>query len=343
MWSSLRSKYDSNAARGLGFWCVLLACCCAIWLICTVGGSPGVAQSPQTTAPIQPLQPQERPGPSPIPATPSAHETGSLLIHNALRQAVWGPARSCKIRQRTTLLDKQLISYGSYMHAGQGSGQLKMHVRLATEKRINTLLQVSDGRVMYSTQHIGNTLQRSRVDLNRIREYLGPISTASLEDPVIAMYLAVGGQAELLRNLSQQYRWTHVQAAELGNVDVWLLSGELATEPPAIRAAAEVDQLLFQPNDSKLLPTKVRVALGKGEPFPLWLYQVEQAREECLVGIKSNTRLSMLLEFTEPRALTNVTPEMFQSDASEETIVEETRRYLPPAPLANVPLDSQLR
>ena len=178
---------------------MLLASGCALWLVCTLGVGPGRAQSPQTSDISQPIPPQEHVGPSPIPATPSAQETGSLLIHNALRQAVWGPARSCKIRQRTTLLDKQLISYGSYMHAGQGSGQLKMHVRLATEKRINTLLQVSDGRVMYSTQHIGNTVQRSRVDLYRIREYLGPISTASLEDPIIAMYLAVGGQAELLR------------------------------------------------------------------------------------------------------------------------------------------------
>ena len=230
------------------------------------------------------------------------------------------------------------------MHAGQGSGQLKMHVRLATEKRINTLLQVSDGRVMYSTQHIGNTVQRSRVDLYRIREYLGPISTASLEDPIIAMYLAVGGQAELLRNLSQQYRWTHVQAGQLGDVEVWLLSGELATEPPAIRASAEVDQLLFGPHNSNLLPTKVRIALGKGDPFPLWLYQIEQAREECLVGIKSNTRLSMLLEFTEPSEPQNVTPEMFQSEASEETIVEETRRYLPPGPVvARLPTENLLK
>ncbi len=62
------------------------------------------------------------------------------------------------------------------------------------KKRINTLSQISDGRVLYSTQHVGETSVQSRVDLNRIREYLGPITTASLEDPVIAMYLAVGGQ-----------------------------------------------------------------------------------------------------------------------------------------------------
>jgi hypothetical protein len=278
--------------------------------------------------------------PTPIPATPSAHETGMLLMHNALRQAVWGPSVTCKIRQRTSLLDKQLVSIGTYAHAGQGSGQLKMHVRLATDERINTLIQVSDGRVMYSTQHIGDVSVRRRVDLYRIREYLGPIDTASLEDPVIAMYLAIGGQAELLRKLVQQYKWTHVQAGKLDKIDVWWLSGELATEPPVVRALAEIDR----PSNSGLLPTRVRIALGKGEPFPLWLYQVEQAREESLAGIKNDTRLSMLLEYIEPKIVKELPPETFQSIASNDTILEETRRYLPPTPrVAKVPFESQLK
>jgi len=343
MWSSLRSKNPKHTAKGIGFWVGMTATSCVIWLSCTAWVPPGVAQSPEPLAQPDQLSASERVLPPMIPATPAANETGTLLVHNALRQAVWGPPMTGKIRQRTTLFDKQLVSYGSYAHAGQGTGQLKMHVRLATEKRINTLLEVSDGRVMYSTQHIGETVQRSRVDLNRIREYLGPITTASLEDPVIAMYLAVGGQAELLRKLAQQYRWTHVQAGQLGNVEVWLLTGELATEPPPLRASAEIDQLLFHPSNSNLLPTKVQIALGKGDPFPLWLYQVGQAREICLDGTKSNTRLSMFLEFTEPALLKNASPELFQSDTSEETIVEETRRYLPPTPVAGVPASSQLR
>jgi hypothetical protein len=257
---------------------------------------------------------------------------------------VWGPSVTCKIRQRQTLLDKQLVSIGTYAHAGQGSGQLKMHVRLAANERINTFIQVSDGRVLYSTLHIDGVSRRSRVDLYRIREYLGPITTSSLEDPVIAMYLAVGGQAELLRKLVQQYKWTHVQTGRLEEVEVWWLSGELATEPPAVRALSEVDQLLFAPSNSGLLPTKVRVALGKGEPFPLWLYQVEQAREESLAGIKCNTRLSMLMEFTEPKIVKDLPPETFQSLASNDTIVEETRRYLPPVPaVARLPTESTIK
>lgn len=343
MWSSLRNENPVQTAKGIGFWVGLLATLAVIWLSSPIWVPPGVAQIPEPIAQPEQAGAFSSELPPMIPATPDAHEAGMNLVHIALRQAIWGEGMTCKIRQRTTLFDKQLVSYGGYAHAGQGTGQLKMHVRLATEKRINTLLEVSDGRVMYSTQHIGETVQRSRVDLNRIREYLGPITTASLSDPVIAMYLAVGGQAELLRKLAQQYRWTHVQAGQLGDVDVWLLTGELATEPPPLRAFAEIDQLLFQPSIAKLLPTKVQIAIGKGKPFPYWLYQVGQAREVCLEGTKSTTRLSMFLEFTEPALLRNASPELFQSDASEETIVEETRRYLPPTPIAVAPSSSQLR
>ena len=338
MWTILPIAIDHNHSKRVPFAWTLIAIRWTSWLICVACVAGVGAQSPT------PIVERERQMPAPIPATPPAHETGTLLIHNALRQAVWGPSVTCKIRQRTSLLDKQLVSIGTYAHAGQGSGQLKMHVRLATDERINTLIQVSDGRVMYWTEHVGEDSKRSRVDLYRIREYLGPITTASLEDPVIAMYLAVGGQAEVLRKLAQQYTWTHVQAGRLEELDVWWLSGELATEPPPVRALAEVDQLLYAPSKSGLLPTKVRIALGKGDPFPLWLYQVEQAREESLAGIQSGTRLSMLLEFTEPKIVKELPPETFQSIASNDTIIEETRRYLPPAPaVARVPVERRVR
>ncbi len=316
----------------------------AVWVFCGICAGSLVGQQPLASTIPTPLQPAERQTLTPIPVTPSAQDTATLLLHNALRQAVWGPSVVCKIRQRQTLLDKQLVSTGTYVHAGQGSGQLKMHVRLAADERINTLVQVSDGRVLYSTLHIGGVSNRSRVDLYRIREYLGPITTTSLEDPVIAMYLAVGGQAELLRKLVQQYKWTHVQTGRLDEVDVWWLSGELASVPPAVRALSEFDQALFLPNHSGLIPTKVRVALGKGEPFPLWLYQVEQARDESLTSLKSGTRLSMLMEFTEPKIVKDLPPETFKSLASNDTIIEETRRYLPPAPaMVRLPTENSIK
>ncbi len=346
MWTILPIAHPKKPLKQGGSQGSLLAIKLVVGLFCAICAKPAMPQAMTQSDTLPPiaLPAQQNQTLTPIPATPSPHETASLLLHNALRQAVWGPSVTCKIRQRQTLLDKQLVSIGTYAHAGQGSGQLKMHVRLAADDRINTLIQVSDGRVFYSTSHIGGLSRRSRVDLYRIREYLGPITNASLEDPVIAMYLAVGGQAELIRKLVQQYKWTNVQTGRLNDVDVWWLSGELATEPPAVRALAEVDQALFSPNKSGLLPTKVRLALGKGEPFPFWLYQVEQAREESLSGFNGGSPLSVMMEFTEPKIVKELPPEIFQSLASNDTIDEETRKYLPPTPaVAKIPTANPLK
>lgn len=274
---------------------------------------------------------------APLPLTPSPQETASLLLHSALNRAVWGDAVTCKIRQRITLLDKQLVGVGTYAHGGGGRGELMLHVRFPAADQMNTLMQVSDGRVLYTIENLGVVSQRSRIDLNRIHERLGVITAASLEDPVIALYLAVGGQAELLRKIVQQYRWKSVQSGKLGNHEVWWLGGELATEPPPVRAFAEVDNLLFLPNNSTMLPTKIRVALGKKDPVPLWLYQVEQSRDDALSGIKSRTPLHVVTEFLEPNLVKQLPENIFQIQSSNDTIIEETRRYLPPHSLAQIP------
>ncbi len=336
MWSRLPIANNWKATLLAKSRQLLLALLMQVWVVyafCSVS----FAQPPVPIAPAQRTLPQ------PIPAAPSPHDSAALLIHNALRQAVWGPAVTCKIRQRVTLLDKQLVGVGKYAHAGQGSGKLKMHVRIAAGNQINTLVQVSDGVLMSSTEHVGELALRSRVDLNRIREYIGPISAASLEDPVIAMYLAVGGQAELLRKLAQQYRWSHVESGKLGELDVWWLSGELASEPPTVRALAQIDQLLFVNNSSGLKPDKVRIAIGRGEPFPLWLYQVEQTREQCLEHLKAPANLYSLIEFTDPQIVDSLPNELFQSQSSNETVIEETGKYLPPTPAVAGVSPQQLR
>ncbi len=323
MWSNLPSAKDLTWIDPQLCWHRLIAITLAILF---AGFTPTCGRS-------QPGSIDDTRAPQPIPARPSAHETATLLIHAALRQAVWGKPVACKIRQRITLLDKQLVGSGVYAHAGQGSGQLKMQVRMVAGNQINSLDQISDGRVMSTQESIGTVSQRSRINLTRIREFLGPITSASLEDPVIAMYLAVGGQAELLRKLAQQYTWTHVQSGKLGETEVWWLTGELASEPPPVRAFAEIDQLLFSPNNSGLLPSTVRIALAKRDPLPYWLCQVEQARDESVDGAKSPTKLSFLLEFIEPQVLEQMSNDVFQSQPGSDTIVDETRRYLPPGPI----------
>ncbi len=172
---------------------------------------------------------------TPIAATPQPQDVGRRIMHLALHEAVWGGAAACDVRQTMELYGHKLSGFGKYVRGGQGSGKLRMSLQLPAGDQMNSLLQVSDGELLYALENIGGKARRTRVDLGKVRERL-TISPESLNDPVIAMYLAIGGQAELLRKLCQQYEWTTVEAGKLGEEPVWWLTGRLAQTPPPERA-----------------------------------------------------------------------------------------------------------
>ena len=210
-----------------------------------------------------------------------------------------------------------------------------MSLQLPAGDQMNSLLQVSDGELLYTQESIGGASQRTRVDLGKVRERL-VITTDSLNDPLIAMYLAIGGQAEVLRKLCQQYRWTQVEEGKIGDQPVWRLTGQLNYDPATKRAAAEIDRRLLIENQSALLPTTAVVSIGRQDgPIPFWLYQINQLRSpESVTAIGYKAHLSISTEWANPIPLTpqQLTADLFESKSTNDHFVEETRLYLPPAP-----------
>lgn len=286
--------------------------------------------------------------PSTVEVTTANQERATLLVLNALRQSVWGPPVSCRIGQSIKLFGRQLTGFGQYAHAGQGSGKMKMSIRFAAGDQLNSFHQVSDGRLIYTYHLIGETSERSRVNLERVRDCLGIVTHAHLEDPIIAMYLAIGGQPEVLRKLCQQYRWIEVQPGKIDDANVWWLTGELASAPASTRALAEIDTLLLKSNISGLMPQHVRIALGRGDPMPLWLYRVEQSCSKPMLSVGDSYPLVAVMEFSEPQIVTNMPIEMFQDENAESNVVplnDETNKYLPPTPVTaqRMPILNRLR
>ncbi|MEZ6133748.1 MAG: hypothetical protein R3C53_02445 [Pirellulaceae bacterium] len=270
----------------------------------------------------------------PIPISPAPQEIGTKILHQSLHAAVWGPPALCEVHQTVELYGHKMSGFGKYVRGGQGSGKLRMSLQLPAGDQMNSLLQVSDGELLYTLETIGSVAKRTRVDLGKVRERL-VITTQSLHDPVVAMYLAIGGQAELLRKLCQQYEWIKVEAGKLDDQPVWWLTGKLAASPPTtVRALAEIDQLLFVQNQSALLPTEVILAVGRQEAnLPYWLFQVEQFRPADLVtplGYKA--KLSIVTEWANPILLSpsQITPELFESKSTDDVFDEENKLYLPP-------------
>lgn len=282
------------------------------------------------------------PVPAPIPAEKSPHELATQILHRALHQAVWGKPAWCKVRQQMQVFDQQINSFGSFVRAGEGSGKLKLSLQFPAGDAMNTLLQISDGHRLHTMENLSGVRKRSMIDLDKVRKRL-VINDQSIHDPVVALYLAIGGQAESLRKLCQQYEWFSVKSGKYGDQEVWLLSGQLAKAPPIARAYASTDQILTE-SASGLLPTTVQAVIGKptaDSRLPFWLYQVEHRRESSEPStLNLRNQLRLVTEWSDPRPIEGQMDQVdFEASASNDPWQEETDRYLPP-PLNVASLES---
>lgn len=294
----------------------------------TPGASPNTLQAPPSNSPA--ANANTPAFPAPVVQLP----TGDQLLRRAIWQSVWGPPLSARVRQGVSQFDRQLVGVGQYWQAGQGSGQLKFLLRIAAGGTINSLLQVSDGRLLW-TSHETASASLSRVDLGRVREHLhpGPWKDANSEE--LAMYLAIGGQPKMLRDLYHQYQWFNVTESMLDGMPVFVLQGRRRTEVASIAAAAAVDHLLTQ-EEKGLVPAKARLTLGRKPELPLFPYKIEYISDVDADDLQANRRaLNSTIEFFDVVTPIEITPELFnyQVNDSVDQIVDDTPRYLPPAPL----------
>lgn len=298
----------------------------------TPSASP--SQAAQAFIPAPPADPQQE----------NARQLANKILQLALHQSVWGPPAWCTVRQQIDMFDQQLSSFGDFIREGQGSGKLKLKLQFPAADTMNSLLQISDGQRLQTIENLNRQWHRKIIDLDKVRNRL-IINDQSVYDPTVTLYLAIGGQAESLRKLCQQYDWHSVTHGRYGDQDVWLLSGQL-TKSPHMRAHAETDTKLQQDCSSGLMPTSVRVAIGKttaDNPLAYWLYQVEHRREgnpEDPIGRGSPLRL--VTEWSDPQPIqAPIPPTTFEATTSNELWSDETEAYLPPhTNLARVPMQS---
>jgi hypothetical protein len=257
------------------------------------------------------------------------------ILHQAILQSVWGPPAYCIVRQNVRLFGKELTGVGEFVRGGQGSGKLKFNLRMPAADQLNTLLQVSDGQRLLAIEVIGDVKRRTEVDLGKIRPRLF-LTNERLRDPVIAMYLAIGGQAEALRKIYQQYEWLSIREGRIGNREVWWLGGKVTYAPIGPRLLAGIDHKLTAENVSGLLPTRIQVAIGKQDaPLPYWMYQIEYRRtQEEVSPAGRSADLRITTEWADPVLLdiSQLTSDLFEPPASNESLTDETDLYLPPVP-----------
>lgn len=266
----------------------------------------------------------------PIPVTPP-REISVQILHRALLESVWGEPTHCAVRQSIQIFDKKCSSFGNYVRGGKGLGSLRLTLQVAAGDQMNSVFQISDGDLLTTYESIGNHAMMMQIDLGKVRERL-IVTKDNFQDPIIAMYLAIGGQAEELRRICQKYDWTKITEGQLGDQKVWWIRGQSMAQPLHPQAKALVDTRLFeQPYDAQI-PPNIKLAIGHVESsFPFWLYQVEKWNDGDELG---QNKSYVLTEWDAPARLLpeQLTPDLFRlsPDHSMQEIREETKLYLPP-------------
>jgi hypothetical protein len=262
----------------------------------------------------------------------------NLLVLAAVRQAVWGAPVACKIQQSTKAYGQQCFLVGDFKSAGQGTGQFRYSVRVASGETSFDLLQVSDGEQMWT--QVGNDQAPRRVNLRQVRESVSYAMKVSDPRPEVNLVLAVGGQADLLRGLYHRYNWYKAVGGKLGGVDVWQLVGRIRTVTPKLMGSAPIDDENVINGDSvSNIPSEVRLTLSRSANLPYFPYMVEYFhRGNDPQGRPTGLTLVTRIEFLEPKTNVLFQDQEFQFRVSNSTdqIENETKRYLPKSPITGL-------
>lgn len=257
------------------------------------------------------------------------------LVINAIHQSVWGPPISYKVHQSTHAYDQDVVVSGEYRSVGGGTGQFRYTARISSGETTIDTIQVSDGRLMYT--QIGSKESPKRVIVDQVRQALGNAIHQASERPEISIYLAIGGQPELLRNLYHRYRWYKAVARKVNGIDVWQLVGKLRTEAPKLAGNAPLDnQAVSPPPANSSLPTEAILTLGRSASLPYFPYQIDYLRRiKGADGKPSSLELVSSIVHSEPSPATLSEKDFFFKDQDiVGSIDNDTATYLPTSPIA---------
>ncbi|MEK0425528.1 MAG: hypothetical protein RJB11_1619 [Planctomycetota bacterium] len=326
---------------------VLMASCVLVaWMLWNQPDeSMAFGQSVSTLPLPTPKTPQVPEGPLQEPSSgtivPVTTDPNQLVLA-AVRQAVWGPSIYCRVQQTTNVFGQRALLIGELRSEALSNSpmrRLRYTARVAVGETAFDLLQVSDGRMMW-TRSSPNAPPK-RIILDQVLQSIPSSLQYPDTRPDIHLLLAVGGQAELLRGLYHRYNWYKAVSGKIAGADVWQLVGRLRTEPTRIAGNAPIDNINSDiGSPSKNLPTEARLTLSRSTKLPYFPFIIEYfQRAENSAASKSPFELMSRIEFKDPTTEIQFSDKDFErfSETVEE-IKDETQDYLPTFRLGLEPL-----
>lgn len=210
------------------------------------------------------------------------------LLATAVRTLERRTSIAAKIRQEVNLFGKHLVGSGSYLEQRAG-GKLRMRLELTLQvgDQTSSLVQVCDGKYLWThRQLLGNT-DLSRIDVSRAREAQARAEKMPGKGGT-GMLPGMGGLPKLLRALHASFDFTDAQQGRWGKRKrlVWRLRGRWKTDR-LVEILPSQKEAIEEGKPSELsqlpghLPEQVILLLGQEDLFP---YRVEYRRSDTAEG-----------------------------------------------------------
>jgi hypothetical protein len=172
---------------------------------------------------------------------------------------------SAGIRYQVRLFDKELVGRGNYWELRQpGVPLMRMELRIQIDDQVSSLLQVCDGRYLWTYRNLPETATVTQIDAVRATRALEQLATVPNRNPA-AMLPGLGGLSKLLRALDANFHFTSVTSGWLDQQDFhFTATREQAGQRPVWRLEGgwQTSQLI------RLLP-KQQEAISRGKPVDL--------------------------------------------------------------------------
>jgi hypothetical protein len=263
-------------------------------------------------------------------AKPSLDGQPERIVAAMLAELGRADSISARVRQRTRVGERVLVGTGRYLQQGRGEDQrFRFETVTTADDATFELLELSDGLSFWKFQRNSDDPPRlERVDISRVRAKLE--ESGPLPEGVVSPHL--GGVQRSLALVRQWFRFHSAEAATLGDLPVWRVTGKwsptlLAAILPSQAEAARAPGGMLPEQLPEGMPWSVDLVVGSRRLFP---FRVEW---QAVLGDRPVSKSSVpepfsVLEIYDVRLNEPVDSAAFVYRPSEQGLVDVTETFL---------------
>lgn len=255
------------------------------------------------------------------------------ILEAAIRSLESRQSISAQIRQRADLFGHQLIGSGRYLESRRSPIPLiRLELRTQIAQQVTSLVQVCDGRDLWTYRKLIRREMVSRIDAVRATAALQ--RAASMPGPSTSNILpGLGGLSHLLRGLCIMFQFDRAEQGRVGDLPVWKIEG-VWKSAQLVKLLPKQKEAIGQGKPADLsrlpqhVPDRVVLLLGQEDLFPYRMDYCRAAIRKDEQAEPVEGRTLMTVEYFEVNFNVPIDPKQFIYSPGTVELCDETEAFL---------------